>query len=128
MTIDDYDTKLQRIFDDRLARYIAPSSQVRPAEKSRQFLIVATTVFVLIVGSLSFASEVNSAANAVGAACTDALTKVHVWAAVQRAPTAAEKVATAQDVLAMKQACNIQERIIGSPTPRPDRSLNPAAP
>jgi hypothetical protein len=75
--IDEYDTRLQRVFDERLLRVLPPQRGSRRRSSAR---LVGSALAVLITaGGFAFATDVNSVADAAGLSCTDILAKVEIW-------------------------------------------------
>ncbi|HEY7625245.1 MAG TPA: hypothetical protein VIA63_09495 [Candidatus Limnocylindria bacterium] len=72
--MDDYDLRLQRIFDERLLRVLPP-----PRDRRAQKRIAGAVGVLLTAALLLVAADVNRTADAAGLSCTDLLAKVEIW-------------------------------------------------
>jgi len=75
--IDEHDTRLQRIFDERVLRILPPPRA--PRRRSKAGLVGAAIAVLLTAGGFAFAADVNGTAEAAGLSCTDVLSKVEIW-------------------------------------------------
>jgi hypothetical protein len=101
--MDEYDVRLQRIFDERLLRVLPP-----PRDRRRAGKRVAGAVAVLMTAAvLLVAADVNRTADAAGLSCTDLLAKVEIWFESVKNGTDAQKIEfKARVAKLVGQTCN----------------------
>lgn len=120
--IDDYDVRLQRIFDERLLRVLPPPRAARRRSRSR--LAAAGMAVLLSAGGFAFAADVNQTADAAGLSCTDVLAKVEVWFESVRYGTLEQQIQFKQKAAELVgQTCNAK----GEKVPFANKPVVPAS-
>jgi hypothetical protein len=120
--MDEHDSKLQRIFDERLLRVLPPPRSPRTRSAAR--FVSASLAVLLTAGGFAFASDVDKTAAAAGLSCTDVLAKVEIWWESVRNGTTEEQIQFKERVAQMiGQSCDAS----GKKAPLPNKAIVPAS-
>ena len=89
--IDQHDTQLQRIFDERLMRVLPPPRT--PRRRGRPGRVLGAALAVLLAGtSLALVADVNRTADTAGESCASVLARVELWWETVKSRTTAQQL------------------------------------